>query len=130
MILPCKWLICRSTNPRLQPVHNKEVIKTYYTGPIRELLRLLLLYMHIPLTYLVQFSALDKEGPVWYSNKHTLHIQQYTQINILWRIVFSYVNIFIHSMCLANCGASETVYPCNVVEKIHEYFGSKMRQYL
>jgi hypothetical protein len=48
----------------------------------------------------------------------------------LWRIVFSYVNIFIHSMCLANCGSSEAVYPCNVVEKIHEYYRSKMRQYL
>jgi hypothetical protein len=50
--------------------------------------------------------------------------------SVLWRIVFSYVNIFIRSMCLANCGASKAVYPCNVVEKIHEYFRSKMRQYL
>jgi hypothetical protein len=33
-------------------------------------------------------------------------------------------------VCLANYGASEAVYPCNVVEKIHEYFRSKMRQYL
>jgi hypothetical protein len=49
---------------------------------------------------------------------------------ILWTIVFSYVNIFIRSMCLTHCGASEAVYPCNVVEKIHEYFRSKMRQYL
>jgi hypothetical protein len=52
------------------------------------------------------------------------------KIKKLWRIVFSYINIFICSMCLANCGASEAVYPCNVVEKIHEYFRSKMRQYL
>jgi len=29
----------------------------------------------------------------------------------LWRIVFSYVNIFIRNMCLANYGASEAVYP-------------------
>ncbi len=49
---------------------------------------------------------------------------------LLWRIVFNYVNIFIRNMCLANCGASEAVYPCNVEEKIHEYFRSKMRQYL
>jgi hypothetical protein len=34
------------------------------------------------------------------------------------------------SMCLANYGTSEAVYPCNVVEKIHEYFRSKMRQCL
>jgi transposase InsO family protein len=40
------------------------------------------------------------------------------------------VKIFIRSMCLPNCGASEAVYPCNVVEKIHEYFRSKMCQYL
>ncbi len=33
-------------------------------------------------------------------------------------------------MCLANYGASEAVYPCNVVEKIHKYFRSKMRTYL
>ncbi len=32
-------------------------------------------------------------------------------------------------MCLAKYGASEAVYPCNVVEIIHE-FRSKMRQYL
>jgi hypothetical protein len=25
-------------------------------------------------------------------------------------------------VCLANYGASEAVYPCVVVEKIHEYF--------
>jgi hypothetical protein len=49
---------------------------------------------------------------------------------ILWRIVFIYVNILIRSTCLANYGASEAVYPCNVVEKIHEYLRSKMRQYL
>ncbi len=48
----------------------------------------------------------------------------------LWRIVFSFLNIFIPSLCLASYGASEAVYPCNVVEKIHEYFRSKMRQYL
>jgi len=29
---------------------------------------------------------------------------------------------FISYMCLANYGASEAVYPCVVVEKIHEYF--------
>ncbi len=51
-------------------------------------------------------------------------------MSVLWRIVFSYLNIFIRSMCLANYGASEAVYPWNVVEKIHEYFRSKMRQYL
>jgi hypothetical protein len=44
----------------------------------------------------------------------------------MWRIVFSYVNIFVRNMCLANYGASEAVYPCNVVEKIHEYFRSKI----
>jgi hypothetical protein len=44
--------------------------------------------------------------------------------------VYNYINIFIHRMCLANYGASEAVYPCNVVEKIHEYFRSKMCQYL
>jgi hypothetical protein len=48
----------------------------------------------------------------------------------LWRIVFSLLNIFIISLCLASYGASEAVYPCNVVEKIHEYFRSEMRQYL
>ncbi len=48
----------------------------------------------------------------------------------LWRIVFSCLNIFILSLCLASYGASEAVYLCNVVEKIHEYFRSKMRQYL
>ncbi len=41
-----------------------------------------------------------------------------------------YVNIFIRNMCLANYGTSEAVYPCNVEEKIHEYFRSKMRQCL
>ena len=50
--------------------------------------------------------------------------------NVLWRIEFSRLNIFIISLCLASYGASEAVYPCNVVEKIHEYFRSKMRQYL
>jgi hypothetical protein len=54
----------------------------------------------------------------------------WSENNSLWRIVFSYVNIFIRNMCLANYGASEAVYPCNVVEKIHEYFRSKMRQCL
>jgi hypothetical protein len=49
---------------------------------------------------------------------------------LLWRIVFSRLNIFIISLCLASYGVSEAVYPCNVVEKIHEYFRSKMRQYL
>jgi hypothetical protein len=49
---------------------------------------------------------------------------------VLWRIVFSCLNIVIPSLCLASYGASEAVYPCNVVEKIHEYFRSKMRQYL
>jgi len=49
---------------------------------------------------------------------------------VVWRIVFSRLNIFIISLCLARYGASEAVYPCNVVEKIHEYFRSKMRQYL
>jgi hypothetical protein len=29
---------------------------------------------------------------------------------------------FISYMCLANYGASEAVYPCVVVEKIHESF--------
>ena len=38
--------------------------------------------------------------------------------------------VFINNMCLANYGASEAVYPCNVVKKIHEYFRSKMRQCL
>jgi hypothetical protein len=33
-------------------------------------------------------------------------------------------------MCLANSGASEAIYLCNVVEKIHEYFRPKMRQML
>jgi hypothetical protein len=32
-------------------------------------------------------------------------------------------------VCLANYSASEAFYPCIVVEKIHEYFRSKMRQY-
>jgi hypothetical protein len=49
---------------------------------------------------------------------------------MVWRIVFSRLNIFIISLCLASYGASEAFYPCNVVEKIHKYFRSKMRQYL
>jgi hypothetical protein len=33
------------------------------------------------------------------------------------------INIYFMScVCLANYGASEAVYPCVVVEKIHEYF--------
>ena len=40
------------------------------------------------------------------------------------------VNIFMPCVCLANYGASEAVYPCVVVEEIHEYFRSKMRQCL
>jgi hypothetical protein len=28
-------------------------------------------------------------------------------------------------MCLANYGASEAIYLCNVVEKIHQYFRPK-----
>ncbi len=31
-------------------------------------------------------------------------------------------------MCLANYGASEAIYLCNVVEKINQYFRPKMRQ--
>jgi hypothetical protein len=31
-------------------------------------------------------------------------------------------------MCLANYGASEAIYLCNVVEKIDQYFRPKMRQ--
>ncbi len=58
------------------------------------------------------------------------HRRHYFKYFRLWRIVFSCVNIFTRSMCLANCGASEAVYPCNVVEKIHEYLRSKMSQYL
>jgi len=30
--------------------------------------------------------------------------------------------IFMSCVCLANYGASEAVYPCVVVEEIHEYF--------
>ncbi len=33
-------------------------------------------------------------------------------------------------MCLANNGAREAIYLCNVVEKIHQYFRPKMRQML
>jgi hypothetical protein len=33
-------------------------------------------------------------------------------------------------ICLANYGASEAVYLCNGVVKIHQYFRPKMRQYL
>jgi hypothetical protein len=40
---------------------------------------------------------------------------------------FNYVNIL---FVIAKYGASDAIYPCNVVEKIHEYFRSKMRQYL
>ncbi len=55
-------------------------------------------------------------------------------ITVLWRIVQS-LNIFIRNMCricicLANYGASEAVYLCNVVRKILQYFRPKMRQYL
>ncbi len=38
------------------------------------------------------------------------------------------LNIFISYMCLANYGASEAIYLCNLVEKIHQYFRPKMRQ--
>jgi hypothetical protein len=38
--------------------------------------------------------------------------------------------MFMPCVCLANYGAIEVVYPCNVVEKIHGYIRSKMRQYL
>ncbi len=38
------------------------------------------------------------------------------------------LNIFISYMCLAKYGASEAIYLCNVVEKIHQYFRPKMRQ--
>jgi hypothetical protein len=41
---------------------------------------------------------------------------------------YSRLNIFIRNMCLANYGASEAIYLCNVVEKIHQYFRPKMRQ--
>ncbi len=40
----------------------------------------------------------------------------------LWRIVFSFLIYIYVVSCLANYGASEAVYPCVVVEKIHEYF--------
>jgi hypothetical protein len=40
----------------------------------------------------------------------------YYNSKIVCRIVFTYLNIFFRSMCLANYGASEAVYPCNVVE--------------
>ncbi len=36
---------------------------------------------------------------------------------LLWRIVFSCLNIFNPGWCLASYCASEAVYPCNVVEK-------------
>ncbi len=38
------------------------------------------------------------------------------------------LNIFICDMCLADYGAIEAIYLCNVVEKIHQYFRPKMRQ--
>jgi hypothetical protein len=37
----------------------------------------------------------------------------------VWRILYSRLNIFIRNMCLANYGASEAIYLCNGVEKIH-----------
>jgi hypothetical protein len=33
-------------------------------------------------------------------------------------------------MCLANYGASEAIYLCNIVEKIYQYFRPKMRHVL
>jgi hypothetical protein len=36
------------------------------------------------------------------------------------------LNIFISYTCLAHYGASEAIYLCNVVEKIHQYFRPKM----
>ncbi len=41
---------------------------------------------------------------------------------VLWRIVFSLLIYIYVVLCLANYGASEAVYPCVVVEEIHEYF--------
>ncbi len=43
----------------------------------------------------------------------------------MWRIVFSLLIYIYVVLCLANYGASEAVYPCIVVEKIHEYFRPK-----
>ncbi len=40
------------------------------------------------------------------------------------------LNIFISYMCLAKYGASEAIYLCKVVEKIHQYLRPKMRQIL
>jgi hypothetical protein len=68
--------------------------------------------------------------PPSFSHQLIILHQGASSYKILWGIVFSRLNIFINSLCLASYGASEAVYPCNVVEKIHEYFRSKMRQYL
>ena len=43
----------------------------------------------------------------------------------MWRIVFSLLIYVYVVLCHANYGASEAVYPCIVVEKIHEYLRSK-----
>jgi hypothetical protein len=43
----------------------------------------------------------------------------------MWRIIFSLLIYVYVVFGLANYGASEAVYPCIVVEKIHEYFRSK-----
>ena len=44
----------------------------------------------------------------------------------MWRIVFSLlIYVYVVCVCLANYGASEAVYPCVVVEEIHEYFWVK-----
>jgi hypothetical protein len=54
--------------------------------------------------------------------------ESHDSFNVLWRILFNRLNIFIRNMCLANYGASEAIYLCNVVEKIHQYFRPKTHQ--
>ncbi len=44
------------------------------------------------------------------------------KITVLWRTAFSLLIYIYVVSCLANYGASEAVYPCDVVEEIHEYF--------
>jgi hypothetical protein len=47
------------------------------------------------------------------------------------RIVVKYIHSqYVSYICLANYGASEAVYLCNGVVKIHQHFRPKMRQYI
>ncbi len=64
--------------------------------------------------------------PIHYSICFILHYHSISISYILWRILFSLLILiyllilFMSCVCLANYGASEAVYPCVVVEEIHE----------